>query len=93
MAENTTISQIATKIKYLAKLVQQLVNRLLMEGLRSTLTNKQTVERRKWLKMEQVEDEDEESSMRVIWSWVGWGWKPIIHRDCERSAVQEKERK
>lgn len=43
--------------------------------------------------MEQVEDEDEESSMRVIWSWVGWGWKPIIHRDCERSAVQEKERK
>ena len=93
MAENTTISQIATKRKYLAKLVQQLVNRLLMEGLRSTLTNKQTVERRKWLKMEQVEDEDEESSMRVIWSWVGWGWKPIIHRDCERSAVQEKERK
>ena len=93
MAENTTISQIATKRKYLAKLVQQLVNRSLMEGLRSTLTNKQTVERRKWLKMEQVEDEDEESSMRVIWSWVGWGWKPIIHRDCEHSAVQEKERK
>ena len=33
--------------------------------------------------MEQVEDKDEESSMCVIWSWVGW----------ERSTVQEKERK
>ena len=40
MTENTTISQIAMKRKYLAKLVQQLVNRSLMEGLRSTLTNK-----------------------------------------------------
>ena len=74
--------------KVSAAACKQVVN-----GRLAKYTYKQTVERRKWLKMEQVEDEDEESSMRVIWSWVGWGWKPIIHRDCERSAVQEKERK